>query len=887
MMLGLKLRSEFSGKRLQGTAIELADASKQKASAFLDITYPTADVLKTLEAVSPAAGRPVTLVGERGQGKSHLMAMLCHAFSNNSATAKWLENWSSRLKNPKVKDIPLRKGFHVISASLHQQRQKFLWDLVFEQHPDGKKCQGKFEALKTDVPSDEILIELFTHTPTALILDEFQTWFDGLTDSKAGPHKTWAFNFIQILSEIAKEHPDKLVLVVSVRNGRTDAFQQIQRVSPVIVDFKGPSAKQDRLKLLLHRLFENRIQIAEDKISSIVNSHVDEFIRLKGVAPAEQERTRQEFTAAWPFAPHLMDLLEDQVLMATQAQETRDLIRILAGLFKDAGAKSPIITAADFSIEDAEGGITALLDSVANQHHSNLRQKALRNLEAVRDAEPKADKRLPHLSALISSLWLRSLADSNHSGADLATLQVDLTKDAPLDENAFLEESSRIFKWSFNIHEVPSGSGRYMFREPVNPEGRLRATAENDKEFKNEEDKLHLAKEMRYVIASGPEADSRFRIIVMPQYWSSEPWQEVDESDRPENWDDRIPILILPEAPADINSKLGTWLKENLQKDRNAVRFLIPRVGVKNLYGDKELITLSRLVYLAEKWASESPEYGAFKTKFQKELRAALKSRMDRFSIISNWNFQEPEKCQFTTEKHRAEGNRIPEAIDTLIKTDIFIPEDFNKLILDAAPNNEAIGKIIRELREPRPGSEDCIPWLGETDLKEKIIRLCSKGKIAINIRGTEYLQLKDGESEEDAWKRMRGKLGMGRHLNETYLLTPQDVPNAGGSGPATPQPTPPAGTPTTPGTTPEPGTPPGGSAFPPASPGNIEELNFPPTSALNLLGKIETRGVNPGSQLRQLQLKVSKLTGAQLQDLLKKLPDGMTYELGVEKENF
>jgi hypothetical protein len=31
--------------------------------------------------------------------------------------------------------------------------------------------------------------------------------------------------------------------------------------------------------------------------------------------------------------------------------------------------------------------------------------------------------------------------------------------------------------------------------------------------------------------------------------------------------------------------------------------------------------------------------------------------------------------------------------------------------------------------------------------------------------------------------------------------------------------------------------------------------------------------------------VKVEKLTGAQLQELLKKLPDGMTYELGVQKE--
>jgi hypothetical protein len=71
-----------------------------------------------------------------------------------------------------------------------------------------------------------------------LLLDEFQTWFDGLTNTKQYPWKNWAFNFIQILSEIAKERPDLLVLVISVRNGGSDAYQQVHRVNPVAIDFK-------------------------------------------------------------------------------------------------------------------------------------------------------------------------------------------------------------------------------------------------------------------------------------------------------------------------------------------------------------------------------------------------------------------------------------------------------------------------------------------------------------------------------------------------------------------------------------------------------------------------------------------------------------------------
>ncbi|MCV5513555.1 hypothetical protein OFN04_30900, partial [Escherichia coli] len=85
----------------------------------------------------------------------------------------------------------------------------------------------------------------------------------GLTNSNQYKRKTWAFNFIQILSEISEKHPELLTLVVSVREGNSDAAQQLFRVNPVRIDFKGPEAKRDRQRLLLYRIFENRMNIPE------------------------------------------------------------------------------------------------------------------------------------------------------------------------------------------------------------------------------------------------------------------------------------------------------------------------------------------------------------------------------------------------------------------------------------------------------------------------------------------------------------------------------------------------------------------------------------------------------------------------------------------------
>ena len=59
-----------------------------------------------------------------------------------------------------------------------------------------------------------------------------------------------------------------------------------------------------------------------------------------------------------------------------------------------------------------------------------------------------------------------------------------------------------------------------------------------------------------------------------------------------------------------------------------------------------------------------------------------------------------------------------------------------------------------------------------------------------------------------------------------------------------------------------------------------------PATSSLNLLGQVESWGVNAGTKVNNVRLTVGNMTGAQLQKLIKELPDGITYGLELEKED-
>lgn len=913
-MLGLNLREEFQSRRLKGTAIELSNdsntgATQIAAQEFLNITYPTHDLLKGIEAVGPGQGRPVVVIGERGLGKSHLMAALHHAVSDAPSTSAWLNAWAATLGEPQIGKIELRHGMTVIGESLHRQRYKFLWDLLFDRHPSGAYIKGKWEgmgAAKTDIPSDKLILEMLEAAPTMLLLDEFQTWYDALTNTKQYPWKNWAFNFIQILSEIAKDRPDLLVLVISVRNGGSDAYQQVHRVNPVAIDFKaGGNAEriqQDRRRMLLHRLFDNRLQIGNGTIEALIAQHVAEYFRLQDIPPSEQDRKRTEFNESWPYAPHLLRLLEEQVLIATDAQETRDMIRILANLYKSRGETVPVLTAADFRLDDDASGIGALLDSVSNEHHRTLRAKAQQNIISVTEAVSNHASLAPHLQEIVGALWLRSIAVGNLAGADPSTLQLDITRDKPVDDNAFQVELSTIVENSFNIHQDGS---RLVFREEENPRAKLMACARNDKLFTDGSDQAQLSKQVRYVIGGTDEVAKLFRVIALPKAWQTDPWPSLDEAERPDRWDERLPILVLPEEPESIPSALGRWLKDHLQKRRNTIRFLLPRSGSLNAYQDRDLLILARAEMKAQEWSSQNPEYKKLHTEFQGALRDMLKKRFDRFAVLHRWNFADPSQCVFSVESLKKQGAQIPEGIEEALVNDLFVPEDFEDMVMEAAGDNSPVGKLLRELQEPRPAGQDCIPWLGETAMKERILRLCAKGKIAINLRGMEYLQTQPGEDEETAWKRLRPKLSYtGRQLDEVFLMAPSAVPTTGGSTPVT---LPPTGGGDAGGlfggtTTPQPNpfggsTGAGGEAQPtpggifggtPVIPGGKPRipLNNPATSPLNLIGKLEGWGIGPATKVAEVAIKVSAANGAQLKELLKKLPDGMTFEISLEKED-
>jgi len=429
-MLGLKLRDEFLGAHMPGTAIELRNSNNEGAAQkspdyILSITYPTADVQTALKAISSKNfGRPIVIMGDRGRGKSHIMAVMHHAVQSPEIIEAWLQEWGAKLSSDELKNMEILKGYVPISEPVHNHEYPLLWDLLFDRHPKGQYYRGQFEGMKQPFPPRTLLEKMFEEQPICLILDEFQTWYTGLPDKdpKTGLLlKQYAFNFIQILSEIAKDRPSILIFVISVLNNQNDAFHQVHRQGPVVIDFRGPSAKQDRQKLLLHRLFENRRNISESEIIGCASTYAGERFRLlhASKSEAEKERIQQEVFTCWPFSPELLDLIEDHILLSSAAQETRDLIRILAQVFRSRGDLMPIITPADFFVDGEYDQVQTLIDSIADSlAQDKLRQIAQRNLEAVYESGVG----ILNARELVNAIWMRSMSPGKNAGGTPAEI---------------------------------------------------------------------------------------------------------------------------------------------------------------------------------------------------------------------------------------------------------------------------------------------------------------------------------------------------------------------------------------------------------------------------------------------------------------------------------
>jgi hypothetical protein len=377
--------------------------------------------------------------------------------------------------------------------------------------------------------------------------------------------------------------------------------------------------------------------------------------------------------------------------------------------------------------------------------------------------------------------------------------------------------------------------------------------------------------------------------VVLDPNWEKAPWANLPYSDQPIGWTEKgKPVLIvLPVAPNPINDVLGPWLVEHVAQNRNMIRFLLPRADSQNLYNDRDLLITARCALLASEWKQSDPQYAKLHIKYEGVLKTELKNRFDRYALLATWDFQNPKNCTFNEEAHGAIGADIPAAVEKHVMENYFAPEDFDGFIVEAAKRNDTMRQILALLREPPLPGETVIPYLGDVNTYDQVLRVVAKDNAALNAGGRWWYK-EPGESTEDALIRLRqrawqdGQAMFAVQLGETsqvgsgvVAVTPQVSTE--------PSPVPPisisGGDRVTPGTLvggePIPHVP---GSTPPSQP--VIRRSLGAKTGVNLLGELEKWALPDAQKVIQASLTFSGVSIKELRDLCMKLPPKIQADL-------
>jgi hypothetical protein len=308
------------------------------------------------------------------------------------------------------------------------------------------------------------------------------------------------------------------------------------------------------------------------------------------------------------------------------------------------------------------------------------------------------------------------------------------------------------------------------------------------------------------------------------------------------------------------------------------------------LFDDAELIFQARCGHLTSRAWSTEPRYYNLRTEFDRPIIASLKTRFDRFAILRRWDFQNPGSCVFDLEPVTELATSLPKTIEDKIKDDIYDATEFETFVLSFVAQPRSVGELFRELAEPF-SDRDAIPFLGDTQTYEELLRLAARGRIAVNVNNTWFTRNHDDEDDDAAYRRIKNRAYRSGPEQRAAQIGLPSVAGGGAVAGTTPPPVQPA---TTPGaTTPAPGQTPAGTppGTTPPTPGQTN-LPLPPvtkterttaeSNTISLIGQLEAWGITPDQMLTSAKVEFSNLTAQQLRRILQQVPSAHRANLEV-----
>lgn len=518
-----KPRSEVLEGKFQGVIqTNKVDVNENRLETdpveFLRITYPSSAIRRTLERITEKNQKKSNqgaflLVGPYGSGKSHAIILLYHIFNRPEVANEWAKKWDIDFK------IPEKSRSIIISTRKYDV--DYIWEPIFTQ-------LGRNDLLKEikRFPTVDQIEEAIGNNPVAILIDEIENWYGSFDPVKQGHIIEQNETFLEHLLEVANDPNRKLFVFITFLGEKEKLKRILDRTKPVQIDV---STLEDREKLTLHRLFENVGSFDENKIESVVDAYLSKYEHPIEIGDKMQYKLRMK--RIYPFHPTLFDSLVQIFEAASERQDIRGMLNILADAIKENYNKTDLLLLSDLDENDFRGINLNLFERFRYD---------LKRSEGI----PLADK-------ILKSILIFSLNDKVH-GASLSDVLLSVfksTHDYTIDQIIVSLQEQLYGK----AHYLYKTNDFFVFKKEIN----IYALIENEKsKIKEDEAKKKIAeivkqkifdnKVLVYGFDTIPD-DSKLKIVVSLTQWgmNSDLKDKLNDFYKGKLWQNTY-IVVLP-----------------------------------------------------------------------------------------------------------------------------------------------------------------------------------------------------------------------------------------------------------------------------------------------------------------------------------------------------
>ncbi len=509
---------------------------------FLEITYPSSAIRRSLELIhEKLSGRThqggFLLVGPYGSGKSHALITLYHLFNNHQLAEKWMSRWGI--------DFSLPEDSRSVIVSTRRYDVDHLWEPIF-------RLLGKEDLLCKikRFPTTDQIEEMIGDFTVAIFIDEIENWYGAFDPDRQAHLIEQNETFLEHLLEVAADPAKRLFVFITFLEEKEGLKKIFNRTKPVRIDV---SPIEDRERVILHRLFKNIENIDSGKVESVVERYVNAYSEPIKIDDIQGYKRRMK--RIYPFHPLLVDTLFQIYETASERQDIRGMLNVLADAVKDTYERKDLILVSDVD-ESAFRGIDL-----------RLIEKYEFDLQRVKD--------IGFAKEILKTVLIFTLNEKTHGATESDILLSIFSPTEGHTLNSILMDIENIYGRPHYLHKE---NDVYLFKHELN----IYALLEREKDKVTEEDiKRKIAEIVKKDVFEnkvfvfdfdGIPDNNRLKVVVLLESWGAndELKAKLNEFYKGKTWQNTY-ILVLPQVDTVFSFEImekGKRLKaaENLMK---------------------------------------------------------------------------------------------------------------------------------------------------------------------------------------------------------------------------------------------------------------------------------------------------------------------------------